>query len=640
MGSVEQYSPILPAVNAAIERSRASYNLTGWSDGYFDVNAQGHLSLQLDSAGKKVSVDLYEVADEIRRAGLSWPVLLRCGGILEHRLQRLITAFDQAREQHAYRGGYRAAYPIKVNQQFSVVQRILQHGGVRVGLEAGSKSELMAVLGLSQADGLIICNGYKDREYIRLGLIARKLGQPLYLVIEKQSELELIIQQARELEVQPLLGVRVRLASIGAGNWQNTGGSKSKFGLHAAQVLELVERLCGEGLLDRLQLLHFHLGSQLADLRDIKNGVREAARFFAELHALGVPIDALDVGGGLGVDYEGTASHSFCSMNYSLEAYAEQVVSGISGVCEEHGLPHPEIITESGRAMTAHHALLITNVIDTEQAPGADEPEPLPDVVPDTLRALEQVYRQPAHSPVADVFDQVSRALEDVQQAYCKGYLSLAQRAQAEQYYFATLHRLRDALDATHPEQRELCDELNRKLADTYFCNLSIFKSLPDVWAIDQIFPIMPLHRLDETPVRRAVIADLTCDSDGRIDFYVDSNGVENSLPLHAVSPDQPYLLGIFMVGAYQEILGDMHNLFGDTDAIELDVHEDGSYRLSRAEHGDRVDELLSCVHFKPDRLRAVYRQRVQAADLSAAQARQFLAELEAGLTGYSYHED
>jgi len=627
-------------VNAAIERNRASYNLSGWSDGYFDVNAQGHLSVQPGGADGKVSVDLYEVAGEIRRAGLNWPVLLRCGGILEHRLERLIAAFDHAREQHAYKGAYRAAYPIKVNQQFSVVRRILQHGAARVGLEAGSKSELMAVLGLSRADGLVICNGYKDREYIRLGLIARKLGQPLYLVVEKLSELELIIQQARELEVQALLGVRVRLASIGAGNWQNTGGSKSKFGLHAAQVLELVERLRDEGLLNRLQLLHFHLGSQLADLHDIKNGVREAARFFAELHALGAPIDVLDVGGGLGVDYEGTASYSFCSMNYSLEAYAEQVVNGIATVCEEHELPHPEIITESGRAMTAHHALLITNVVDTEQAPGAAEPEPLSEVVPDTLRAMEQLYRQLKHSAVPDTFDRLSRALEDVQQAYCTGCLDLEQRAQAEQYYFASLHRLRAALDATHPEQRELCDELNRKLADTCFCNLSIFKSLPDVWAIDQIFPIVPLHRLDETTVRRAVIADLTCDSDGRIDFYVDSNGVENSLPLHAVIPGQPYLLGIFMVGAYQEILGDMHNLFGDTDAIELDVHEDGSYRLSRAEHGDRVDELLGYVHFRPDRLRAVYRQRVQAADLSAAQARQFLAELEAGLTGYSYHED
>ena len=627
-------------MNWSIDLSRERYNLPGWSDGYFDINQQGHLTVRLEAEGEPVEVDLFEVAGEIRRSGLNWPVLVRCNSILGQRLDRLINAFDRSCERYAYSGNYRAAYPIKVNQQFSVVNKILEYGGTRVGLETGSKSELMAVLGLSKPEGLVICNGYKDREYIRLGLIARKLGQPLYLVIEKLSELEQIIQQVRELDVEPLLGVRIQLASIGAGNWQNTGGSKSKFGLHAAQVLQLVERLRAEDLLDRLQLLHFHLGSQLPDLHDIRNGMHEATRFYAELHALGAPINVFDVGGGLGVDYEGSASKSFCSMNYSLEEYAELVVSEIQAVCAENKLPHPDIVTESGRAITAHHAVLITNVIDTEQAAGEGVPESMPDIVPDSVRRLEQIYQRLNQGSAAETLAAVLQAFEDVQQSFCQGYVNLSQRALAEQYYFAILKRLSDALDPGHREQRKLIDELNQKLTDKVFCNLSVFQSLPDVWAIDQIFPIVPLHRLDQVPDRRAIIEDLTCDSDGRIDYYVGGEGIESSLALHAVKSGEPYLLGFFMLGAYQEILGDIHNLFGDTDAVNLEVHADGSFSLGQAEHGDRTDELLSYVHFEPDRLRAAYRRRVQNAGLSSSEARQFLAELESALTGYTYHED
>ncbi|MDT8386684.1 MAG: biosynthetic arginine decarboxylase [Thiogranum sp.] len=626
-------------MNWSIEASRKRYNLSGWSDGYFDVNDRGNLLLRLDKGGENVEVDLFELAGDIERSGLNWPVLVRCGGILENRVDRLCTAFDNARQQSDYMGGYTAVYPIKVNQQFSVVQQILAHGGDRVGLEAGSKPELMAVLGLSRRDGLIICNGYKDREYIRIALMARRMGQRIFLVIEKLSELELVIEQARELGVAPLLGIRVRMASIGAGNWQNTGGAKSKFGLHAAQVLQLIERLRDTGMLEHLQLLHFHLGSQLANLRDIRSGVLEAARFFAQLHALGVPIEVLDVGGGLGVDYEGTGSRSFCSMNYGVDQYAAAIVEVVSRICVENNLPHPELVTESGRAMTAHHALLITNVIDTEQAPGAAEPHPLPEVVPDVLRDLEALYQQLQRRSPLEIFHDAGQALDAMQQAYSQGLLSLPQRAHAEQYHFAILQRLRLMLQPQRREHRELYDDLNQKLADKYFCNLSIFQSLPDVWALEQIFPIVPLHRLDEEPLRRATIEDLTCDSDGRIDHYVDGEGVENSLPVHTVRGDEPYLLGIFMVGAYQEILGDMHNLFGDTDAVNVEINADGSYILCQAEHGDRVDELLRYVHFDPDRLRAVYRQRVQAAQLPAAEAARYLAELEAGLTGYTYLE-
>jgi arginine decarboxylase len=627
-------------MNWSAEDSRNRYSLHGWGEGYFDVNGQGHLTVSLPLDTGRVEVDLYRVAGEIRRSALNWPVLVRCTGILRHRIDRLCSAFAESQARYGCSGAYTAAYPIKVNQQFSVVQEILDYGAERVGLEAGSKAELMAVLGLAENDSLVICNGYKDREYIRLALIARKLGQRIYLVIEKLSELELIIRESRELGVTPLLGVRVRLASIGAGNWQNTGGDRSKFGLHATQVLQLVESLRSENMVDRLQLLHFHLGSQLPNLADIKNGMQEAARFYAQLHVLGIPIRVLDVGGGLGVDYEGTASRGFCSMNYTLEQYADAVVEPIARVCVETALRFPDLVSESGRALTAHHAFLITNVLDSEQAPGDEAPSGLADGELDALRGLASLYQQVHLRSPLESYHDAAQMLDAVQRAFCNGELSLEQRALAERYCFATLRRILPMLQAGRREHRQLIDDLNQKLADKYFCNFSIFQSLPDVWAIKQIFPIVPLHRLDEVPERMATIQDLTCDSDGRIDYYVDAEGSENSLPLHRRRRGENYLLGFFMLGAYQEILGDIHNLFGDTDTVNLDIHADGSFSLNNPEHGDRADELLAYVHFKPDKLRAVYRQRVQAAGLPDAQARQCLSELEAGLTGYTYHED
>jgi len=363
-------------MNWTIDKARRRYNIATWSSGYFDVSPQGEVVARPQCIPGSPGINLHELGDRLHEAGLTWPVLVRFTDILRHRVDRLCAAFEQARAEHGYGGAYTAVYPIKVNQQFSVVREIFRHGGERVGLEAGSKPELMAVLGVSPPGGVIICNGYKDREYIRLALIARRLGQHIYLVVEKLSELRHILMQSRELGVRPLLGVRVRLSSIGAGNWQNTGGDKSKFGLHTAQILEMVDLLREHNLVEQLQLLHFHLGSQLANLGDIDSGVREAARFYADLHALGVPVAVMDVGGGLGVDYEGTGSRSFCSINYTLEQYAGAVVGGIAQVCARYGLPHPDIITESGRAMTAHHAMLITNVIDIERAAGSDSCRP------------------------------------------------------------------------------------------------------------------------------------------------------------------------------------------------------------------------------------------------------------------------
>jgi arginine decarboxylase len=630
----------LRVMNWTVDHARTLYNLSRWSEGYVDVSPRGTLLLRPHPDDDGPGVDLTEVARAVHDSGLGWPVLVRCSAILKDRVARLHIAFGQARARHGYEPGYTTVYPIKVNQQFSVVSKIAGADAGTVGLEAGSKPELMAVLGLSQPGGMVICNGYKDREYIRIGLIGRRLGQRLYLVIEKLSELEQVIEQAGDMGIPPLLGVRVRMASIGAGNWQNTGGEKSKFGLQAAQVLRLIDRLREAGLLECLRLLHFHLGSQLANIDDIRRGVREAARFYTELRALGVPLDVMDVGGGLAVDYEGTRSRHYCSMNYSVQEYADAVVGGIAGICRETGTPEPELVTESGRAMTAHHAFLITNVIDVESADG-EPAAPAPGAeAPAELRELFGLTESGAADSAIEVYHTARGLMEKLIAAYGEGRIGIAQRAAAETWYTRTCLALRDRLQPRLRDQRELLETLNERLADKYFLNFSVFQSLPDVWAIDQIFPIVPLQRLDEEPHRRAILEDLTCDSDGHIEYYVDGEGIEKSLPLHAVDNDPDYLLGIFMVGAYQEILGDMHNLFGDTNAVDLDIGPDGTFTLSHAEHGDRVDELLRIVHFDPHRLRAVYRQRTRQAGLGARESQQYLSELEAGLSGYTYLEE
>lgn len=623
-----------------IQEARETYNIAHWGNGYVDINDRGHLVVRPDRRSDRPGIDLYELAAEIKGAGLTLPVLVRFTDILHDRIDTLCGAFARAMQEDGYQGRFTAVYPIKVNQQRRVVEEILAYGGARVGLEAGSKPELMAVLALAdQRGGVVVCNGYKDREYIRLALIGLQLGHRVYIVVEKLSELELVIQEAQNLQVKPLLGVRVRLASIGAGKWQNTGGEKAKFGLSAAQVLRMVNRLTEAGMLDSLQLLHFHLGSQIANIRDVQRGLREAARYYAELHRLGARIATVDVGGGLGVDYEGTRSRSFCSMNYSVQEYANNVVHVLWEICAAEGMPHPDIITESGRAMTAHHAVLITNVIDVEQVPGngiapVGDDEPL--IIQDLWHALANLSSRSALETYHDAVHWLSEA----QAMYTHGVLTLEQRARAEQLYFAICREVRPLLQVTTRAQREAVDELNEKLADKYFCNISVFQSIPDVWAIDQIFPIVPLHRLDEQPDRRVVIQDLTCDSDGRIDYYVDREGVETTLPLHAVQPGKPYLLGIFMVGAYQEILGDMHNLFGDTDAVNVELLPDGSHRLTQPQRGDTVESVLRYVHFNAEDLLAAYRAKIAAAQFDAERRAAALRELEEGLKGYTYLED
>jgi arginine decarboxylase len=615
--------------------AEALYNIPQWGEGYFGVNAAGHIVVRPFRGRSGVEIDLHELSRQLPREGLDLPVLVRFTDILKDRVDALTGAFAEVIAEYEYKGAYTAVYPIKVNQQREVVEAIVRHGGARVGLEAGSKPELAAVLGVAPAGGVIVCNGYKDRGYIRRALIGQKLGHRVYIVVEKPHELGLVMEEAKNLEVAPLVGLRVRLASIGTGKWQNTGGEKSKFGLSCNQVLESLDLLRQGGALDALRMIHFHLGSQIANVQDIQRGMREAARFYAELRALGAPVDTVDVGGGLGVDYEGTRSRSSCSMNYSQREYARNIIRTLQEVCAETGQPEPNLISESGRALTAHHAVLVTEVIDHESVPAARPQAPAKGEPPVLHELYDLLAEVDTRGPLECLHDAVTY-LGEAQAQYTHGVLDLTQRAHAEKTYSAVCRAIVPKLDPAIRSHREALDELREKLAHKYFCNFSVFQSVPDAWAIEQVFPILPIHRLEQRPDQRVTLCDLTCDSDGRIDHYVDRGGLEPTLPAHALEPGQPYLLGFFMVGAYQEILGDMHNLFGDTNAVNVVIDGEG-WKLEGAEHGDRTDELLRYVHFHPEELAQSYRRKFAGAELPPAQRNALLAELEAGLSGYTY---
>ncbi|HET6604640.1 MAG TPA: biosynthetic arginine decarboxylase [Xanthomonadaceae bacterium] len=619
------------------DRARHTYSIAHWSEGYFDVDESGGISVH-PRGPDGPALSLPQAVAKALAQGLRLPLLLRFSDVLHDRLGRLHAAFARAMAEAGYDGGYTAVYPIKVNQHQSVAGELVAAGTEGFGLEAGSKPELMAVLALSQPGGIVVCNGYKDREYIRLALIGRKLGLRTFIVIEKPSELEMVVAEAAALGVQPLLGVRMRLASIGSGKWQNTGGDKAKFGLNPRQLLDLVAQLKAAGMEQALQLLHFHMGSQISNVRDISNGVREAVRYFVELQKLGVAIAYMDVGGGLGVDYEGTRSRSFCSINYSLDHYAATIVQPLAEACAEHGLQAPHVITEAGRAMTAHHAVLVANVSEVEPAPTGRVP-PHDDEEPAALAQLRQIHAELQSRPPLELYHEARHYLGEGQQLYAYGGMELRHRARLDDLYYAIVTGVRARLKPEDRLHRPVLDELADKLVDKYFVNFSVFQSIPDVWAIDQVFPIVPIQRLDEAPDRHGVIADLTCDSDGRIDQYVDSEGVDSSLPLHAPRAGESYRLGIFLVGAYQETLGDIHNLFGDTDAVDVRVSDQG-WTLANARRGDTADRLLGYVGYDVDTLRAAYAQKLAAAGLPREQAQALRAALEAGLTGYTYLED
>jgi arginine decarboxylase len=620
--------------NWTIDRAKLTYAIPHWSNGYVDVATDGHLQMR-PRGDEGPALDLPAIVDQAKAEGLRLPLLIRFPDILADRLRRLREAFAKAIDDADYAGSYTAIYPIKVNQQRGVVSELVAAGEEGFGLEAGSKPELMAVLAYARPGSMVVCNGYKDREYVRLALIGRKLGLRVHIVVEKLSELDHVLAEAKALDVEPLLGVRVRLASIGAGKWQNTGGDKGKFGLSPGQVLELIDRLDAAGLKHTLRLQHFHMGSQISNVRDIAAGMREAVRYFIELHRLGVPIDVVDVGGGLGVDYEGTRSRSFNSINYSLGQYAASIVQPLAEAVAEHGMPAPIIFTESGRAMTAHHAVMVVNVSEVEEVPtGAIVPPRAEE--PSVLRHLRETHAELDERPPLELFHEAQHHFAEGQALYALGQLDLRDRATLDDLFYAIANAVRPRLLPAERAHRQALDDLDEKLVDKYFVNFSVFESVPDIWAIDQIFPIVPINRLDEEPTRRGVIADLTCDSDGRIDHYVDAEGVDVSLPLHSLNEGESYRLGIFMVGAYQETLGDIHNLFGDTDAVNVRATASG-YEFAHIRRGDTTDLMLDYVGYDVKALRQTYAERIQAAGIDGALADELAASLDKGLTGYTY---
>ena len=619
--------------------ARQRYSIEQWSEGLFDVSADGELITRF-AAGAQPSVALSKIVDEARRQGLRLPILMRFPQILRQRAAQLKAAFEQAIDQSEQAIAYTPVYPIKVNQQATVVHTLAGVEGM--GLEVGSKPELITALAVSQPGRLLICNGYKDAQYVRLALSGLRIGLNVILVIEKPGEWPLIARIARDLQIQPQVGVRLRLSALGKGNWQNTGGERAKFGLTASQLLELIGQMRVEDCLDWFQLLHFHMGSQISNLRDIQSGVREAARYYVELIGQGVPLTHLDIGGGLGVDYEGGRSRTFCSMNYSVAQYAQAVVSGLAELCSEHDVPMPHLVSESGRALTAHHAVLVTNVTATEAITAEWKPDAAlaenaetSHLVITHLNALLQTgdRREPEESIL-----EAEHWLAEGRNLFLYGDLSLNDRARLEPLYFAILDAALKRLDPEHRRHRELRDRIRFKLSDKYFINLSIFQSLPDIWAIDQVFPILPLQRLNESPDRRVVLEDLTCDSDGRIDQYVERGLLEPTLPLHSIGADENYLLGFFLAGAYQETLGDIHNLFGDTDSVDVELTTD-AFRLDNAQPGDSADTLLELVGFQPRRMLAQCRAKVAAAELDAGESAMIERLLTEGLSAYTYLE-
>ena len=620
--------------------ARDVYNIEHWSEGFFDVDKQGSVVV---CPFENVQISFKDLRQKIAQEKLTLPVLVRFPAILHNRVESLINAFQVACEEHNYNGEFTSVYPIKVNQQRRVVEELIQgqimHGQT-IGLEAGSKPELMAVLAMAHDPGaVIVCNGYKDRHYIRLALMGEKLGHKVYLVIEKESELELILEEAKLLNVTPRLGVRTRLSSIGKGNWQNTGGEKSKFGLSSSQILRVLDTLKQQGALASLQLLHFHLGSQIANIRDIQTGLKECARLYSEFSELGASIDTVDVGGGLGVDYEGTGSRNYCSMNYSLREYAHNVVQAFSHVCESRNLPAPNIITESGRALTAHHAVLLTNVIDRECAvsEAPSKPQKQDDAIVHHLWQVYEKVKSADKRSLLEMYHDVQQDLADGQGAFIHGNLNLVQRAKIETLATSINKLLSVHLVGSHKVHSEVLQNLQEKMADKLFVNFSLFQSLPDIWGIDQIFPILPLTHLNNEVTHRAVIQDITCDSDGRVDQYVDGEGIETTLPMPNYQDHKDILLGFFMVGAYQEILGDMHNLFGDTDSVDVYIDKAGQVELKHAIKGDTVSSVLEYVNFDMKKIQMGYQESLKRSNLSQELQKIFLNELVESLSSSTY---
>ncbi|HEY9723177.1 MAG TPA: biosynthetic arginine decarboxylase [Oscillatoriaceae cyanobacterium] len=622
--------------------SEQLYHIPGWGSPYFRINEHGHVEVDPSGEGQ-TKIDLYKLVHDIQMRGHNLPLLLRFSDILADRIRRLNEAFANAISEYAYEGEYRGVYPVKVCQQKHVVEEIVKYGApYKFGLEAGSKPELLIVLATLKTPGaLVVCNGYKDSEYIETALLAQRLGLTPIIVLEKQNELQLVLQAAKKLGIKPLVGVRAKLTARGIGRWGDSAGDRAKFGLSAAEIMEVVDTLKAEGMLDSLQLLHFHIGSQISNISVIKNALREASKFYVELAKLGADMRYLDVGGGLGIDYDGSKTNFHASKNYNMDEYAADVISAIQDACKEHHLPVPTIMSESGRAITSHQSILIFDVLGVGEVQEKTPAKPGPDDH-QLLRHLYETWEGINADNLQEAYHDASQFKEEALSLFTLGYISLTERALAEELFWACCRRILPHLRTMKFVPEELSN-LEQLLATTYYCNFSVFQSAPDNWAIDQLFPIMPIHRLNEKPTMRGTLADLTCDSDGKIDDFIDIHDVKHSLELHPFREGEPYYLGMFLNGAYQEILGNLHNLFGDTNTvhIHLDPLDEKGYSLEHVVKGDTMREVLRYMQYDEEALVESIRRESERAlrdkRITIAEQRLLLRHYERSLAGYTY---
>lgn len=626
-----------------IEDSAELYNINGWGLKYFSINEKGHVAVTPREG--YASVDLKELMDELQVRDVTAPVLLRFPDILDNRIEKISKCFKQAADEYGYTAQNFIIYPIKVNQMRPVVEEIVSHGKkFNIGLEAGSKPELHAVLAINtDKNSLIICNGYKDENYIELALLAQKMGRRIFLVVEKMNELKLIADISKRLKIRPNIGIRIKLASSGSGKWEESGGDGSKFGLNSSELLDALDFLERAKMTDCLKLIHFHIGSQITKIRRIKNALKEASQFYVQLQNMGFHVEFVDIGGGLGVDYDGTrSSSSESSMNYSIQEYVNDSVSALVDACVKNDLPQPNIITESGRSLTAHHSVLVFEVLETTSLPIWDEKEELGENPHELVDELYKIWDNMNQPRLLESWHDALQIREEALDLFGLGLLDLRTRAQIEQLFWSVAREVSEiASDMKHaPEELR---KISKLLPDKYFCNFSLFQSLPDSWSIDQLFPIMPISRLDERPDRTATIQDITCDSDGKINNFISPHGSNSHLAVHALNNKEPYYIGVFLVGAYQEILGDMHNLFGDTNAVHVSVYKD-RYEIDQVIDGETVAEVLDYVQFSPKKLvRSVetwVTSSMKAGVITPEEGREFLSNYRSGLYGYTYLEN
>lgn len=625
-----------------IEDSAELYNITGWGLKYFSINEKGHVTVTPKEGA--AAVDLKELMDELQVRDVPAPILVRFPDILDNRIEKISNCFKQAATEYGYTAQNFIIYPIKVNQMSPVVEEIVSHGKkFNIGLEAGSKPELHAVLAINiDSNSLIICNGYKDENYIELALLAQKMGRRIFLVVEKLNELHLIAMIAKRLKIRPNIGIRIKLASSGSGKWEDSGGDVSKFGLNSSELLEALDILEKNKMKDCLKLIHFHIGSQVTKIRLIKNALREASQFYVQLYKMGYNIELVDIGGGLGVDYDGTrSSTSESSMNYSIQEYVNDSIWTLVDVCAKNDLPQPNIITESGRSLTAHHSVLIFEVLETTTLPEWDEDTEISENDHELVRELYNSWDNLNQPRLIETWHDALQIREEALDLFGLGLIDLRTRAQIERLFWSIARDVYDMANEIKHAPEEL-KKIAKMLPDKYFCNFSLFQSLPDSWAIDQIFPIMPISRLDEKPNRSATLQDITCDSDGKIDNFISTKNFNYHLPVHALNAKEPYYIGVFLVGAYQEILGDLHNLFGDTNAVHVSVYKD-RYEIDQVIDGETVAEVLDYVQYNPKKMvRSVetwVTTSMKSGVITPEEGREFLSNYRSGLYGYTYLE-